>query len=154
MRALGRTNKIPGFAKRWFPKGWFWRMFPGTKNRNEGTFRCSPAPRTGTKVHSDVPRDQTRNEGTFAETAILRSCPFVSSRKIALIACFKILNVSSAFRNPRSSFPCFLRLSLLFFLLPFSASLPCFPRILGLSRRGSLPFSCLLCTWPTEKARE
>ena len=26
-----------GFAKGWFPKGWFWRMFPRNENRNEGT---------------------------------------------------------------------------------------------------------------------
>ena len=41
-----------GFAKGWFPEGWVSRMFPGTKNRNEGTFGCSP----GTK---------NRNKGTF-----------------------------------------------------------------------------------------
>ena len=27
-----------GFAKGWFPKGWFRRMFPWNENRNEGTF--------------------------------------------------------------------------------------------------------------------
>ena len=27
-----------GFAKGWFPKGWFWRMFPRNENRNESTF--------------------------------------------------------------------------------------------------------------------
>ena len=56
------TNLLPpppcpvprGFAKGWFPKGWFWRMFPGTKTRNEGTCGCSSG--TGTK---------NRNEGTF-----------------------------------------------------------------------------------------
>ena len=56
---------------------------------------CSPAPKTGTKVHSDVPWHQkperghirmfpgtkNRNEGTFAETALLRNRPFVSSRQ-------------------------------------------------------------------------
>ena len=35
-------GKIRGFAKGWFPKGWFWRMFP----RNE---------KTGTRVHSPKP---------------------------------------------------------------------------------------------------
>ena len=25
-------------TKGWFPKGWFWRMFPRNENRNEGTF--------------------------------------------------------------------------------------------------------------------
>ena len=43
--------KNRGFAKGWFPKGWFWQMFPGTK--------------TGTRVHSDVPRHQKPDEGTF-----------------------------------------------------------------------------------------
>ena len=32
-RAIAR-----GFAKGWFPKGWFWRMFPRNENQNEGTF--------------------------------------------------------------------------------------------------------------------
>ena len=31
--SLGR-----GLTKGWFPKGWFWRMFPRNENRNEGTF--------------------------------------------------------------------------------------------------------------------
>ena len=29
---------FPGFAKGWFPKGWFRRMFPRNENRNEATF--------------------------------------------------------------------------------------------------------------------
>ena len=66
-----------GIDKGWFPKGWFWRMFPQNENperghirmfpRNEGTFARSP----GTK---------NRNEGTFAKTTLLRNRPFVSSR--------------------------------------------------------------------------
>ena len=44
-----------GFAKGWFPKGWYWRMFLSTKNRNKGT---------------------------FAKSALLRNHPFVSSRQI------------------------------------------------------------------------
>ena len=57
-------------------------MFSCTKNRNEGTFGCSPVPRTGTRVHSDVPLYQKQDEGTFAKTALLRNRPktFVSSR--------------------------------------------------------------------------
>ena len=73
LRALELHLGVGGFAKGWFPKGWFWRMFPGTKNRNEGTSGCSLVPRTGTRVHSDVPRDQNRNEGTLAKTALLRN---------------------------------------------------------------------------------
>ena len=65
------------------------------KGFQKGGFgRCSPVPRTGTRVHSDVPRYQepergcirmfpgtgTRNEGTFAKTTLLQNHPFVSSR--------------------------------------------------------------------------
>ena len=28
-----------GLTKGWFPKGWFWQMFPGNANQNEGTGR-------------------------------------------------------------------------------------------------------------------
>ena len=70
------NSAIRGFAKRWLPKGWFWRM--GTKKRNEGTFGCCPVPKTETKVRSHVLRYQNRNEGTFAKTTPLRNRPFVS----------------------------------------------------------------------------
>ena len=43
-------------------------MFSGTKNRNEGTFGCSPVPRAGMRAHSPKP--------PFFETALL-----VSSRQ-------------------------------------------------------------------------
>ena len=63
-----------------FQKGWFWRMFPGTKKRIEGTFGCSLVPKTGTRVHADVPLvPTTRNEGTLAKTALLRNRPLISS---------------------------------------------------------------------------
>ena len=35
---LTPLSSYRGFAKGWFPKGWFWRMFPRNENRNEGTF--------------------------------------------------------------------------------------------------------------------
>ena len=40
MRAkkLTELGVCRGFAKGWFPKGWFRRMFPRNENRNEGTF--------------------------------------------------------------------------------------------------------------------
>ena len=41
---------------------------------------CSPVPKPGTRVHSDVPLYQNRNEGTFAMTALLQNHPFDSSR--------------------------------------------------------------------------
>ena len=56
---------------------------------------CSPAPKSGTRVHSHVPLYQkprqgyirmfpctkSGNEGTFAKTALLRNRPLVSSRE-------------------------------------------------------------------------
>ena len=39
-----------GVCQRWFPKGWFWQMFPGTK-------------KTGTREHSDVPWYQKPERG-------------------------------------------------------------------------------------------
>ena len=41
-----------GFAKRWFPKG-------------GGFGGCSPVPKNGTRVHSDVARYQTRERICF-----------------------------------------------------------------------------------------
>ena len=44
-----RPTKVRGLTKAWFPKGWFWRMFP----RNE----------TGTRVHADVPPERRLERG-------------------------------------------------------------------------------------------
>ena len=49
--------------KGWFPKGWFWRMFPRNENRNEGTFACSPGQKTGTRVCSHVPPERKPERG-------------------------------------------------------------------------------------------
>ena len=62
--------------KGWFPKGWFWRMFPGTTNRNEGTFGCSPVPETGTRVHADVPRHQKPERGYIRQNRPFAKPPF------------------------------------------------------------------------------
>ena len=51
------------FPKGWFPKGWFWWMFPRNENRNEGTFACSPGTETGTRVRSDVPPERKPERG-------------------------------------------------------------------------------------------
>ena len=48
---LSPNEPFRGFAKGWFPKGWFRRMFP---------------------------RNENRNEGTFAKTTLLRNRPFIS----------------------------------------------------------------------------
>ena len=39
---LADSSAIQGFAKGWFPKGWFWRMFPCSLNGHESTFGCFP----------------------------------------------------------------------------------------------------------------
>ena len=79
-----------GFAKGWFPKGWFWRMFPRNENRNEGTFTKTTLLETALLSPSDpfwfpkgwfrrmFPRNENRNEGTFAKTTLLRNRPFIS----------------------------------------------------------------------------
>ena len=46
------------------PERGYIRMFPGTKNRNEGTFGCFPVPKNGTKVHSPKP--------PFSEAALFK----------------------------------------------------------------------------------
>ena len=69
-----------GLAKGWFLKGWGCWMFPGTKNRNEGTFGCFSAPKTGMRVHADVPWYRKPERGYIAKTALLRNRTFVSSR--------------------------------------------------------------------------
>ena len=59
--------------------------------QKDGFGGCSPVPKTGTRVHSDVhqypkpergyvrmfPGTKSRNEGTFAKTALLRNRPFL-----------------------------------------------------------------------------
>ena len=45
------------------PERGYVRMFPRNKNRNGGTFGCSPGTKTGTRVHSPKP--------PFYETALL-----------------------------------------------------------------------------------
>ena len=46
-------------------------MFPGTKKTERGYMRI-------------LPRNENRNEGTFAKTTLLRNRPFVSSRYLSL----------------------------------------------------------------------
>ena len=45
------------------PERGYVRMFPRNENRNEGTFACSPGTKTGTRVHSPKP--------PFYETTLL-----------------------------------------------------------------------------------
>ena len=65
-----------GWQKGGFPKGWFWRMFPRNENRNEGTFGCCPATKTGKGTFACSPRKKTRTrvhspKPPFYETALL-----------------------------------------------------------------------------------
>ena len=99
-----RTHYSVVYKRVVFQKGGFGGCSPGTKtgkrvhldvrperNRNEGMFACSPRTNTGTRVHLDVPperkpergyvrmfpRNENRNEGTFAKTTLLRNRPFI-----------------------------------------------------------------------------
>ena len=82
--ARRRGPTCNGYKNRGLTKGWFSkrvvladvpperkpergyiRMFPRNENRNEGTFACSPGTKTGTRVHSPKP--------PFYETALLFS---------------------------------------------------------------------------------
>ena len=52
-------------------------MFPGTnKQRKEGTFGCSPAPKDGTKVHSDFLRYQRPERGHICQNRPFTKLPF------------------------------------------------------------------------------
>ena len=76
-----------GNLKGWFPKGWFWADVPPERKPERGCVRMF-----GTRVRSDVPperkpergyvrmfpRNEHRNEGTFAKTTLLRNRPFIS----------------------------------------------------------------------------
>ena len=75
-------TKIRGFAKGWFPKGGFGGCSPVPKTGTRVHSDVPPVPKTGTRVHSNVPRYQNRTEGTFAKTTLLRNRLFVSSRKM------------------------------------------------------------------------
>ena len=62
------------------PERGYIRMFPRNKNRNEGTFACSPGMKTGTRVHSPKP--------PFYATALLSPSdlwPFVNNAMEFLI---------------------------------------------------------------------
>ena len=80
LKSLLRTpflrTSLGGSQKGWFPKGWFWRMFPSTKKPNEGTFGCSPAPKNGTKVHSDVSRYRKMERGYIRQNHPFTKLPF------------------------------------------------------------------------------
>ena len=88
-----------GFAKGWFPKWWFRRMFPRNENRNEGTFAKTTLLETALLSPSDpflvltkgwfpkgwfrrmFPRNENRNEGTFAKTTLLETALLSPSEK-------------------------------------------------------------------------
>ena len=86
---------IRGFAQGWFRKGWCWRMFPctknrnegtfgcfpSTKNRNEGTFGCSPVPHTRTRLHLDVPRYQRPERGYICQIHPCSKPPFCFAKR-------------------------------------------------------------------------
>ena len=65
-----------GNLKGWFPKGWFWRMFPRNENRNEGTFGCSPGTKTGTRARSHVPLERKPERGYIRQNHPFTKPPF------------------------------------------------------------------------------
>ena len=68
---------IGGSQKGDFQKGGFWRMFPGTQSRNEGTFECSLVPKTETRAHSGVPRYQKPESGCIRQNHPFTKPPFL-----------------------------------------------------------------------------
>ena len=71
---LLRENR--GFAKGWFPKGRFWRMFPGTKTGTRVHSHVPPVPKSGTRVHSNVPRYQKLERGNIHQNHPFSKPPF------------------------------------------------------------------------------
>ena len=65
-----------GLTKGWFPKGWFWRMFPRNENQNEGTFGCSPGTKEGTRVRSHVPPERKPERGHVRQNHPFTKLPF------------------------------------------------------------------------------
>ena len=63
------------FTKGWFPKGWFWWMFPRNENRNEGMFALSPGTKTSTRVHSHVPPERKPERGHICQHRPFRKPP-------------------------------------------------------------------------------
>ena len=72
---LNSTRRSP---KGWFPKGWFWRIFPGTKT---GTRVHSDVPlecTTGTRVRSHVPPERKPERGHIRQNHPFTNPPFIS----------------------------------------------------------------------------
>ena len=63
-----------GFTKEWFPKGWFWRCSPGMKTGSH----VPPKRKLERGYVRMFPRNENRNEGTFAKTTLLRNRRFAS----------------------------------------------------------------------------
>ena len=60
-----------GFAKGWFPKGWFWRMFPGPRKPERGYKKTERrTPKTGARVQKRSDSTKHRNKGTLAKTTL------------------------------------------------------------------------------------
>ena len=75
----------------WFPKRWFWRMFPRNENRNEGTFGCSPGTKTGTRVRSHVPPERRPERGYIRQSRPFTKLPFCLQVSMFLYVMLTIL---------------------------------------------------------------
>ena len=99
-RPVSEPSSLRGLPKAWFPKGWFWRMFPWNENRNEERFGCSPGTTTGTRVRSHVPRERKPERGRIRQNRPFRKPPF--SEDFSLLVTFLLVTFSwpsSAWKN-------------------------------------------------------
>ena len=65
--------------KGWFPKGWFWWMFPRNEKPERGYVRMFPRNEKPERGYVRMfPQNENRNEGTFAKTTLLQNRPFIS----------------------------------------------------------------------------
>ena len=75
MICAGHRPVDRGFAKGWFPKGWFRRMFPRNENRNEGTFAKTTLLETALLSPNDPFWGLTKLKGCFPKGWIRRMFP-------------------------------------------------------------------------------
>ena len=75
LEQVGGSQKAQRPGTGGFQKGGFWRMLPGTKSRNEGTFGCSPVPKTGRRVYADIPRYQKPERGRIRQNRPFTKLP-------------------------------------------------------------------------------
>ena len=66
-------NIFRGFVKGWFPKGWFWWMFPGPQNPERGPKKRNDGP---PKPERGYKKRERRTHKTGTRVHIRQGCPF------------------------------------------------------------------------------